>query len=386
VNAAATLVALDERLRKDTKIRVNGDDIAFIADQAKYEYWKQVTSTCGLDFSLGKNYTSRDFIIMNSELRRAPKTLEWEVQPTFTGYEPVCIDLIKGLTNANGDGSEWDEFVVYDAEYRYIPWRYEGFLNQSLLYNRVKKGQDAGLDKDTYWYDLSDISKEMLRGISSKYTKKFYGVFFKTYESQIREAPKGCQKWFPKELGGMGLNLGECSFEEMNTAPKEILDLQLKQAAFLACNDKKRLSPPTYSKDLFGALNELVRDVRSLGSRQVRELIKEVPQHYERKPLVGGTLMLGYLLGVSHCAGGDLEEGFYRPWCMGGTSDVLLDTENHEMQASASRHRYQRWLHGSLEHSLSPMSVSKCLHFEESKSLVNTLDVVGNSTGFRQMD
>lgn len=48
---------------------VNGDDILFWAiDQEHYDIWKEVTKQCGLKFSLGKNYTSRDVAIINSEM------------------------------------------------------------------------------------------------------------------------------------------------------------------------------------------------------------------------------------------------------------------------------------------------------------------------------
>ncbi|APG77175.1 RNA-dependent RNA polymerase [Shahe narna-like virus 2] len=54
---------------EDYPMVVNGDDILFWAlDQEHYDIWKEITRQCGLKFSLGKNYTSRDVAIINSEM------------------------------------------------------------------------------------------------------------------------------------------------------------------------------------------------------------------------------------------------------------------------------------------------------------------------------
>nr|UJQ92816.1 MAG: putative RNA-dependent RNA polymerase [Narnaviridae sp.] len=74
VNMAATLVSYNRAHQKSFKLSdlptcVNGDDILFWAkDPRHYEIWKQITGECGLKFSLGKNYTSREACIINSEL------------------------------------------------------------------------------------------------------------------------------------------------------------------------------------------------------------------------------------------------------------------------------------------------------------------------------
>jgi hypothetical protein len=112
-------------------MRVNGDDIAFIASQSEYECWKEVTCICGLEFSLGKNYTSREFIIMNSELRRPPKdgtTKRYSIGST--------------LGDPDSDDNPWRTELIWREHPK--SWKLEGFLNQAILYHRVKKGMDAG--------------------------------------------------------------------------------------------------------------------------------------------------------------------------------------------------------------------------------------------------
>lgn len=183
INAAATLVALDCNYGPNVPLRINGDDIAFIANNESYERWKSVTAVCGLFLSMGKNYTSREFLIMNSELRRSPEKMTWEThEPERLFPEENHTDYCPSLAPIEVPK----------------PWKLEGFVNQSLLYNTVKKGMNAGKTKDVYWTDLSSIACEALRGIPTSHQMRLYGVFFKTYDSQIREAPVMCNKWFPK--------------------------------------------------------------------------------------------------------------------------------------------------------------------------------------------
>jgi hypothetical protein len=87
INAALTRYALE--IRYDTvgktplgkyPLLINGDDVAFATDKDGYELWKIITRLGGLQFSLGKNFTSPDFLVLNScmfELigRRCPRPM-----------------------------------------------------------------------------------------------------------------------------------------------------------------------------------------------------------------------------------------------------------------------------------------------------------------------
>jgi len=48
-------------------VLINGDDIAFPSTQRFYQIWKRETSRAGYELSLGKNYTDKNFIVINSE-------------------------------------------------------------------------------------------------------------------------------------------------------------------------------------------------------------------------------------------------------------------------------------------------------------------------------
>jgi len=71
INAALTRYAKEIRdgqvyLLKEMALLINGDDVGFVTDQQGYEVWKAITRMGGLQFSLGKNFTSPDFLVLNS--------------------------------------------------------------------------------------------------------------------------------------------------------------------------------------------------------------------------------------------------------------------------------------------------------------------------------
>jgi len=380
VNAAATLVALEKEYGPDIQIRVNGDDIAFIANPAQYERWKEVTHFCGLDFSIGKNYTSRQFVIMNSELRRAPKEREWETRLS----EEVRY--------------EWsgDELVTtQDEETHPVPWKFEGFVNQCLLYNTIKKGMDAGQEKDTYWTDLSSISGELLRGIPHLNQWRLYGIFFKTYDRQIREAPCDANKWFPKALGGMGLALpGKGQPEErtvadlgdkLDTDPARLKRQQLI-AAYLSCDPQKRLERVTLKRQIFGALGQAFKDIRALSDKQVPRLLHRKLRNRECTPIMGGTTLLGYLLGVSHLAGGDFDQfGHWQANPMGGFQPERSGAA-HAAAAAELRSAYRRWTAKGLRCSLTPMRIDHILGYSEHLEMSSRIEVMRDDVAQRSMD
>jgi len=63
INAAVTRLSLPS----GKSIIVNGDDVAFSCTPKQYRNWKYVTSCVGLKFSLGKNYFSDKFVMINSQ-------------------------------------------------------------------------------------------------------------------------------------------------------------------------------------------------------------------------------------------------------------------------------------------------------------------------------
>jgi hypothetical protein len=75
INAAVTRFSLELRQgcvgQMDLlsfPLLINGDDVGFVTDQLGYEIWKVVTRMGGLVFSVGKNFTSPDFLVLNSTM------------------------------------------------------------------------------------------------------------------------------------------------------------------------------------------------------------------------------------------------------------------------------------------------------------------------------
>lgn len=61
----------EKRVRlQDLPVRINGDDILFMANDRLYEIWQACIASVGFKLSLGKNYVSRDWLTVNSMLFR----------------------------------------------------------------------------------------------------------------------------------------------------------------------------------------------------------------------------------------------------------------------------------------------------------------------------
>ena len=104
INLAATRLSFEiahNRLFNlvDLPMVVNGDDVLFRAkDPQHYQIWKQITAECGLKFSLGKNYTSQRFMVINSELYRVTRSYGVKRMPQLN------VRLLYGGTRSSASG------------------------------------------------------------------------------------------------------------------------------------------------------------------------------------------------------------------------------------------------------------------------------------------
>jgi len=62
INRSASCLAIP----RSRFMKINGDDVIFPAKKPEYRQWKRATSLVGLEFSVGKNYFSRDLALVNS--------------------------------------------------------------------------------------------------------------------------------------------------------------------------------------------------------------------------------------------------------------------------------------------------------------------------------
>jgi hypothetical protein len=363
VNAAASLVALGWAFKKNVTMKVNGDDIGFIADGEQYRTWKSVTQVCGLEFSIGKNYTSREFLLMNSELRRPPK------KGMAVHYE---IGSLEGCPDSDDD--PWYCTITWKESVK--PWKLEGFLNQCILYHRIKKGVDAGQEKDVLWPDLESLSYEALRGIPLRDQSKVLSIFLKSHVSVLQELPHMCNLFFPKALGGAGVAIphGKTLASLTSKLDPELLNKQRLQAAYLACNTSKRLQRICRPKPVIGEVGEAFRDILSLSDRQIKPALRNKPLRREQKTMVGGKTFLGYIarsLGGHKCSGGDLAS---------------RTSSTHSKEALYLIQRYRNWLRNSLKHSLSPMGLDHISGFQEHLESFSYIEILSDRASGRGLD
>jgi hypothetical protein len=401
VNAAATLASQGWHYARGLPIKVNGDDIAFVTNQAGYESWGRFTRCCGLEKSVGKNYCSRNFIIMNSQLRRPPRkwfgqrsTLVERVMPdhwgTLGAETSRCqVPAEEGLPSA----VEIRCHVVYPPvrdqvtleRPDYFPWSLCGFVNQSILYNRVKKGMEAGQARSVLWTDLASLSHEMLSGMEPRYHMDLYKVFFSTYSPVIGRLPAFCDKWTSSSLGGVGLALPSgFKADQLHSKMEEgVAQIVRKRAAGLACDPPRRLSllAKLQSQNLVGPYAEIFHDVMSQVNGQVPKVIGTKPLLREQKTQVGGLSLLGYLLHGSiwwwkhviearaHPDGTDQRAVVARVATKSSSSRDALggrqaaEAMSQELFLSRTRvlnYRYSRFMSRYQWTSLHPMSWEKC--------------------------
>lgn len=241
VNMAATVLALggDSMARASLSrvrsvidrhiIRTNGDDISFMCEPAQYETWKQVVSACGLAPSLGKNYTSKSFLIINSEMR--------------------ALRPLPGPESPSGD-PELGEYLPAAS------WTPIGFLNLGTLFGIVTKGgSDVGSScfGTTAFFEAGPLARSLVWNcVSQDVADRRTRLFIEHWREVLNRAPPGVSWFAPQALGGLGLPyLGP----EAELTPDYVRQIW---AVFSCLDTKTRLkvvTPP--SKTQFGVAKDM---------------------------------------------------------------------------------------------------------------------------------
>jgi len=287
INAAATLAALDRHFKQPGKLLINGDDIAFVTNKEGYANWKLYTSACGLYPSIGKNYTSREFIIMNSQLRRAPSF----------GFTDEVRSTTWFLETPSGTTTRVP-VSIYTRVLK--PWKLEGFVNLALQNNTVPKGAEAGEVRHhpESWTDLSDRCNDLIRGLDGSIVWKLMQDFLQVHYESIQAAPQMANKWFPRSLGGIGLPVPP-GVQERNlwyrTRDDCLID-QLKVAGYLACNLKGRMTIQSIHAPLdLGVCSHIIERARKpLNGNFPSQIIRksEIPDGPQSETILLGEVLL----------------------------------------------------------------------------------------------
>jgi len=79
------------RLWKTPSVLINGDDILFCTKEQHYKIWCNITKSCGLEPSVGKNYFNDKFLQINSELW-VPLTTE--INGRYRAYDVYKVPYV----------------------------------------------------------------------------------------------------------------------------------------------------------------------------------------------------------------------------------------------------------------------------------------------------
>lgn len=351
-NLAATLVGLNRDTDSDvekvfsrqSEMAVNGDDIAFVCTQPLYQRWKKVVSMVGLTPSLGKNYTSKKFCIINSEFRTRKPMGTWKTIP---------------------------------------------FVNLSLLLGQEKKGQDAGVDMrdKMHWWDLGPRATSLVQGMKNSEAEQVLSFFIARHKQILAKVPAKCSWFLPRSLLGAGL-------PALERGRSQITDENLKVAAWISCLDKEKQVEVT-SRPALGDKSWYAKFVGQVENTVAKDLGGRVwaPKEYNRSkrgPL-GNSFLLASLL--EEIVYGDLPEEFCLEtigpelWSK-KTGRVLPEREQIELKRENSAflkqtkaciafdYKLRAARTAAFHCSLEPMSLDKALAYHMHEELVVPWDKV----------
>jgi len=187
INAAASRLALDPELRKPLRalpMLINGDDILMGMSKEQYEVWKGVTAQCGLTYSVGKNYFSSKYLMINSELYRVERV-------DFFGQEEKMA--------------------------RFIP-----FINLGLMKGRGRTSYSGRLfGGGEYASDLAGLAHSLVRGHELPMADRLLSRFIEYNRDELDRLPPGMSWFLPRSSGGYGLPLTRepsCSEQQLKVA------------------------------------------------------------------------------------------------------------------------------------------------------------------------
>lgn len=301
VNAAATAVGLGWEPTNDVsvmefldfhRVRTNGDDIAFLIKEDGYQRWKDVVTASGLTPSLGKNYLSDSFLIINSEMRQLMGPAEPFIGPLAEGATDTRAEHVDKCTRR---------------------WVFNNFLNLPILFGMTAKGTDAGefVYNTTPFFQLGPLNRALVRGCDWLVSERRSVLFRQYYWPVLTRVPAGCGFSIPEGLGGLGLPWIR------GDDPPEVV---LRRCAYLSCLDTKtRLeatSAPTvenahpFAKQLKKSLTSEAVTTKTLVaiSQEKRDL--DVLRNMQIRMAVAGDSLKGSMVGS---ALGDFAKSTYYP-------------------------------------------------------------------------
>jgi len=252
VNLALTRLALEARLGKviplhDLDVLINGDDIGFVTDKYGYALWQHITSLGGLAPSMGKNFTSTKFIILNS-----------------------------AMFVASTDGTSRRFDYTPHINYGILKGPGEGYVSESSLLP----------SDDPRTPSVDTMARDLIKGHPLALQVNLLKRFISSWKPCLDKfLPRGMSYWLPRHLGGLGLPcIGEYTNSRSSSEKTRFSRSQLVMASYLNASPERQQrlkSPPLGQSDSFSlwklaapAFKLLMRGV-CVKYKKKKELVEE---------------------------------------------------------------------------------------------------------------
>jgi len=243
INFATVVVAFEEKKGRQLTVpelralpvRINGDDIAFRACPSVIARWKTLAKAVGLKPSLGKNFVSQEFIMINSEMYLYSR--DWTRH--IHGYG---VDEVEDLSN-HPDPSKYFRRII----------KFSPYLNLGLLRGQGRVQEDTRVDQkfingtDTYGA-VGPRARALVRGFSERKSRKLISMFL---EHNMKTLKSTSRSWnIPEELGGLGIPFLESEYSVKGSVVAAYLDRcdPEKYASWMSRIQASELNPPDFVK------------------------------------------------------------------------------------------------------------------------------------------
>lgn len=154
------------RMLHQCPMLINGDDIVMRCRSDSYDLWKDLVHSGGLVPSIGKNYVSRDFCVINSTV--------YVARDTLFGHQ-------------------------FNRSY---------YINMGLIHPQFQRGGiEKSFSMDPSVWDLGAISHEVCRGLSPIYHDMLLSKYLgdPVVGRLLQDVPESVSFFVSKSLGGLGI-------------------------------------------------------------------------------------------------------------------------------------------------------------------------------------
>jgi len=196
----------------------NGDDTSFISNPNHYKIWKSVASVAGLNASLGKNYCSPHFVMINSEIFFANQT-----DDKVEFFETFVLNpgLVKGQAKVLGDTRKPGE--TRDDK-----------ISSSTTFHIGKNALDTKKsDKKSVYGTLLPMVDQLnmaCRKASEIQQEKVQQLFMNHVIPKLKETDR---PWsLPRWAGGLGLPFGSSSELQRKIMGRFLMEDELKLTSY----------------------------------------------------------------------------------------------------------------------------------------------------------